>query len=183
MNKSEYIRRLAQQLSYYEGNHQDILENYDSIIDELTDEGLSMQEIISKLGRPGSLAEDIAEEFELTYTEETKRNISMPQWAKRLLIIVGILILIPSILSLVFGLTRTLISIFIGVLSFFTFGIFSANSLWTVSGLSTGFKTLSTMTALAGIISVIIITYFIIHWSMRLIQYIVQSLRNTGDTK
>lgn len=183
MNKTEYIRRLAQQLAYYEGDHRDILDNYDNIIDELIDEGLSMQDIISKLGRPGSLAEDIAEEFQLTYTEEAKQNTSMPHWAKRLLILAGILIFIPTVLSIVFGISRAFIGIIIGVISFFTFGIFSPNSLWNISGLSIGFRVLSTLTALTGIISALIITYFIFNWVLRLIRYIVISLRNTGEMK
>lgn len=42
MTKQEYIQHLSRQLSYYQGNHQDIIDNYSDIIDELLDEGLTM---------------------------------------------------------------------------------------------------------------------------------------------
>lgn len=180
MTKQEYIQHLSRQLSYYQGNHQDIIDNYSDIIDELLDEGLTMQDIIQRLGRPASLVEEIADEFNLQYTEQTIKETSMPRWAKILLITVLMIILIPSILSIVFGAVGTLLGLALGVISILFGGVFSAGALWNFTGLSTGFKLIGTLTGVMAIITCLIITYFIIHYAIRLVRYCVTRIRDTS---
>lgn len=180
MTKQEYLSRLLHQLQYYEGDHSDILANYDSIIDELLNEGLTMDEINEKLGRPGTLVEDIAQEFNLVYTEQTKKNTTLPNWAKTLLIVMLFIILIPTIFSLVFGSIGTLVSILVGVIYFLSSGVFGPGSAWMMENTSTAYRLGGTITAIAGLISCIIITYFIIYWSVRLIKYIIEKIKTSS---
>ena len=177
MNKNEYLERLAQQLSFYETNPQEILHNYSEIIDELLDEGLTMDEVISKLGRPAALAEDIAEEFDLHYTEQIQRQTTMPQWAKIALIIVGIFLLTPIILSVIGTVFGVAFGILGGILGILFGGIFSSVSIWSISGLTVGFKLIATITAIFGMISAIILAYFAFYGMIQLIQFIVREIK------
>lgn len=176
MTKEQYVSRLREQLKYYEGDHEDIISNYDTIIDELIDEGCDMQDVIARLGRPGVLADDIAEEFGFAYTQQTIQSTTMPLWARNLLIIVALIIIIPTVLSLVFGVAGSLIGVVIGIILFLFGGIFTTTSLWG-STLSLGYKTLITATGVLGIISSLIMTYFVIYWFVRLVKLIIASLK------
>lgn len=103
MTKEEYIKRLTQQLNYYAGDHESIIINYQTIIEEMLDEGHNMDEVVDKLGRPAVLTDEIAEEFKLNYTTQTIKATTMPSWAKTVLIVIGALILVPFLLSLSLG--------------------------------------------------------------------------------
>ncbi|NLW15519.1 MAG: DUF1700 domain-containing protein [Erysipelothrix sp.] len=178
MTKEEYLKRLKEQLNYYQGDHSEIISNYETIIDELIDEGHTMQDVISKLGRPGILADEIAEEFDLVYTEKTIQKTSMPGWAKVILILMALIVVIPVILSMVMGLVGTLMSIIVGII-FFLFGRnFTGGSIWGNS-MGSGYRILATGTSIMGIISAIIITYFIVYLATYIIRTIVNNIRNT----
>ena len=176
MTKEQYITRLREQLSYFEGDHTDIINNYDSIIDELIDEGLTMQDIIQRLGRPGVLAEDIAEEFELSYTQQSIQQIQMPLWARNLLIIAGLILVVPMILSLVLGAARILFGVVGGTLFILLSGFFRTGSLWG-SSLSMGYKFVLTTTSILGIVSALIMTYFLVYWLVQAGRMIIGSFK------
>ena len=170
MTKEEYIKRLTQQLNYYAGDHESII-NYQTIIEEMLDEGHNMDEVVDKLGRPAVLADEIAEEFKLNYTTQTIKATTMPSWAKTVLIVIGALILVPFLLSLVFGAVGTSLSLIVGII-FFLFGVFDTSGFMGVSGVTPLFKGLSIATSIAALISCLIITYFIIYWVIALIKYV-----------
>lgn len=174
MNKQEYMERLAHHLGYYQGDHAELLSNYDSIIDELIDEGLTMDDVIQKLGRPAVLAEEIAEEFDLPMTEQMRKSTTMPSWAKTLLIVVGLIILVPSLLSIVLGAVGTLLSISIGMIAFLFGGVFTTASIWAIPTLTPLFKVVTTITALAAIVSSLIITYFALYWGSHLFKWLLK---------
>lgn len=104
----------------------------------------------------------------------------MPRWAKILLITVLVIILIPSILSIVFGAVGTLLGLALGVIAILFGGVFSAGALWNFTGLSTGIKLIGTLTGVMAIITCLIITYFIIHYAIRLVRYCVTRIRDTN---
>lgn len=181
MTKTEYMDRLSHQLQYYEGNHQEILENYDGIVDELIDEGLSMEEIVSRLGKPSELAEEIAQEFQLNITEQTRKSTTLPQWAKYVLIGIGFLMVIPFIISLVLGAVGTLLAVVVGFVVFLFRGLFTSVSLWSLPSLSYNFKLLTSLTGLMGLVSISIMTYFLINWSIRLIKWFITKVKTLSQ--
>lgn len=177
MTKQEYLNRLRDQLRYYEGNHQDIILDYDAIIDELTDEGLTMQDIIKRLGSPSVLADAIAEEFGLIYTQQTIKSTTMPLWARNVLIIAALVLIIPVIFSMVFAVVGSLVGVVVGILALLIGGIFATGGLWASSA-SLGYKLLLSGTGVLGLISALIITYFVIYWSTVLVRYLISLARN-----
>lgn len=183
MTKHEYMKQLKHQLSYYEGDHSELLSNHDSIIDELLNEGLSMDDVLEKLGKPSVLTEDIAEEFNLKVTEQVRKETSLPSWAKLLLIVMILMIVIPVILSFVFGTIGTLLALVIGMVVFLFGGVFATASLWSVTGLTFGFKLLATVTSFAASISSLILTYFAIYWGIKVIKWLVRKFKEStkGD--
>lgn len=173
MNKEEYISRLRNHLNYYLGDHTEIINNYEIIIDELIDEGHTMQDVVTQLGRPEVLAEEIAAEFNLVYTPQTLKSTSLPSWARTLLIIVALIFVGPLIFSLVFGILGTLITIIVSSIVLMFGGGINGFNIWSLSGLSTNYKLLATITGAFGILSSLILTYFVIFWAIRGVKYLV----------
>lgn len=178
MNKQEYLQRLAHRLSFYQGNTRDIVKQYSEIIDEMLDEGLSMDDVIRKLGRPAVLAEEIAEEFDLEYTPHVKAQTTMPTWAKAILIILAIMFLSPiilSILGIIFGIIIALIGAVFGIV----FGGAVAGSAIIATGtLSIGFKIVAFITGIAAILATISLTVLFVTWFVQFIQFIVREISN-----
>lgn len=177
MNKDEYLQRLYHQLSFYDGNINEIMRNYEGIINELLDEGLSMDEIIRKLGRPAELAEEIAQEFELQYTEAYIRETTIPSWAKTLLIIFALIIGGPFIFGLVMALIGMIIGIFSGIVGLIIGAFFLIFNIWDWQNATTVFKIFGSLTAIFGTLSLSIILYYIIYFSIKCIQWIFEKIK------
>ncbi|MGL5042315.1 MAG: DUF1700 domain-containing protein [Culicoidibacterales bacterium] len=176
MNKAEYLRRLDDYLRSYDGNTQEILDNYRTIIEELLGEGLSMKEIVERLGSPSSLCDEIVAEFNLTYNKKT----AMPLWAKVILIVIALIFALP-LMSLVISLIFTVISVCVGAIFLIGGLLFAAVGaslvVWFENDVSLLVKILMSIGSLSGFIALSIIVYFVINGGIDVIKFILRKIK------
>lgn len=176
MNKYEYIYLLKNNLSYYEGNIDEIVQNYENIIDEMLDEGLSMEDITRRLGSPAVLAEEIVQELGLKYTQEYRNQTSVPQWTRILLIICGVVLFIPAS-GVILGFLGTIFGLFVAAIGAVIGGLIGSFAIWAVPGMPVLLKLLISVTALCACIAVAIIIYFIAYGLLKITFWIFQKIR------
>jgi|GEM_PF-3313466 Protein of unknown function (DUF1700). len=176
MNKYEYIYLLKNNLSIYEGNIEEIIQNYENIIDEMLDEGLSMDDISRRLGSPAVLADEIAEELQLKHNQEYYNQTATPQWTKILLLICGIVLFIPGF-SFVVGLIGAIFGFILAIIGLIFGGLVGSFSIWFVPTIPFALKMLGTVLLLSIVVSVSIALYFAIYGMLRLIMLIIRKIK------
>lgn len=170
MSKYDYIYRLRMNLSQYHGNIDEIIKNYETIIDEMLDEGLSMEQIIQRLGSPAVLADEIIDEFKLSYRKKTET----PKWTSIILLICAIVFAFP-IITIIITLLGSIFGTIIGAIG----GVFSSFIIWGIPEASLLTKLTVSITSLASSISALIIWYFLMYWIIKLCLKFVGWLKHT----
>ena len=73
MNKEEFIRELREGLNGIpEAEKEESIRFYSEMIDDMTEEGLSEEEAVARIGSAGDIAEQIRREYPKTSAEEKK---------------------------------------------------------------------------------------------------------------
>ncbi|GBU10407.1 hypothetical protein AwErysi_00230 [Erysipelotrichaceae bacterium] len=176
MSKKMYLDRLWSCLSQYEGDIAEQIANYEIIIDELLGEGLSMEQIVERLGTPAMLASEIADEFNFEY----KKNEGMPKNLKIVLLIGGVFICLPFIGTIIGFLLAGLgiiIAFFIGMLALIFGAIASTIFIWTDATTTMLFKTIVSLTGGSVIILICSLSYFMARALSKIIQYLLSVCR------
>lgn len=175
MTRAEYLSRLRANLENYYGDIAEIMVNYETIIDEMLGEGLSMQEIIGRLGSPAVLAEEIATEFNLEY----KKKVGLPLWAKIILIVLGVMIfgpLLGGLMGIFIGLIATIFGLMVGIIALVFSGLLMSLSIWFDPGLTLVFKLVFSVTSIAGTVSLAIIFYYACYGIIFFIKFVWKQL-------
>jgi Predicted membrane protein len=173
MTKYEYIHRLRQYLADYTGNIEEIIQNYTNIIEEMLDEGLTMDEVSQRLGTPGSLCEEIVQEFNLEY----RKKVGLPTWAKVALIICAIFFAFP-IFGLLLGLIATIFGLFVAIIGIII-GLFTASiAIWAVPTISILFKVVFGVFSLSSMVATGVILFYIGYGICCSILWVVKSIGN-----
>ena len=176
MNKYEYIYLLQQNLQNYDGDIAEIIANYDNIINEMLDEGLSMDDIVRRLGSPAVLAEEIAEELGLKFSSEYQQRTKLPTWSKVLLIVCAVILFFP-LLGVFLGIIGTIIGFIFGIIGTLIGGLFGAFAIWVVPTLPVYLKLVITIAVLSACLSIAIILYFMTYGLYRFVAWAYEKLR------
>ncbi|TLG75377.1 DUF1700 domain-containing protein [Culicoidibacter larvae] len=152
MTKEQYLGELQRHLSYYVYVDPSIIQGYKMNIDEMLDEGLTMNEVVERLGTPSQLANALAQEFDLVL----RKKVGMPMWVKVILIICAL----PIILPFAFTAFMLVVTFFLILITFAITGITSAIWCWFSVDYTIAFKILYSIMGVSATVAFSILTYF-----------------------